>query len=185
MFSSVRSFAGRKSMQRGFTLIEVGIVILIAAGILFAVIRLSAGKGDETRSQSEATALSQIMQNVSKAVTAGAKVTTTAEAISAGVFPKDWVNGTAVTNGFRGTVDLTAPDANTRQISLTNITRAACPILLPMIAANPTVSKVEGAPGTTTYTVIKSSTTAAVTIAGLSTACNADLNNIRFNFILQ
>ena len=105
----------RTRKQRGFTLIEMVVVLaLIAAGIGFIISR-AATANQTSKVQAEVSNLQTITTKVKSTFAARPNYSgaTTAFLLAQGAFPTSMINGGTVTNGWGGTVTVAAGAGNT------------------------------------------------------------------------
>lgn len=184
--------------QRGFTLIEVGIVILIAAGILYAVIKLAGGKNEESLAAAEGTAISNLIANAQRAKVARITLhNATANTVhnnlqQAKIYPSQWLlnpgtsSTTNVKHGFGGLVTVkssinTPNDAIT--LNLAGMSPAACKQISPILAKTPGIDAIT----VDSTTVRAASTSPSVSVdldfGAMNTACDSSANStVTFTF---
>ncbi|WP_432262847.1 type 4 pilus major pilin [Cupriavidus sp. TMH.W2] len=133
---------GRKR-QQGFTMMELGLVLIVAVVLVFAAVRMYNGSRADSKAQSEVGDITRVLAKTQDSYSALPDYTgvTTAVLINNNVFPTGWVNAarTAVVNNFNGAVTaapFTLVNANDAvAVTSASYDRASCSSL-PMKVSN-------------------------------------------------
>lgn len=165
--------------QRGFTLIELGIVLALSGIVLFYAVSKMTSTGDQVRAQALVGELAQIVQNTKRLyATQGSYNGVTIAALRNNtVFPSSW-NGTAagtITGPFTGAVTVGATTLTTADdavmITTPNVPTSVCSEAARMLADGVNIITVGG-------TVVKANN-GALNIDTLGTQCSA-ANSVSF-----
>lgn len=170
--------------QTGFTLVELGIVVAIAAVIIGIGLVVVPSILASTRANGETSDLPAISTKVQRAFANQPNYSTPTAAtltnlINLRVFPENEVNGAVVTNRWGGTITpavdtlVTASDAVT--ITETQIPQAECVQVVQGVERSFRQIKVNA-------TVVKADGAAQVNLATLGTSCVAPTNSLAFTF---
>ena len=170
--------------QKGLTLVELMVGLLIALAIIAIAIVAFNGTRSSQRTQAMQSQLLQVVAAVQK-IAPGPNYTgvTNTHLITTGHAPSDMVNGTNLVNRFGGGVTVAAASVaagtdNGFTVQFTGVPRAECNAVLN--SAHPTFAAVTV--GTTVVKDLYAATPVAFSPTTAATACNNDTNSLTFTF---
>jgi prepilin-type N-terminal cleavage/methylation domain-containing protein len=168
--SRITKFGARK-VSRGFTLLELMVVISIIAVVIIAVVGRISSTKQASQVNSEVSNIQTIVASANSLVTGQQTYAglTNAGMLAVNGFPLQMVSGTTVSDAWNGTVTVlgNAASSNAKgEIDYTGVPQGACIALVGQIAkAVDTV--------TVGATVLKSPTVPLVSTDNITTACGA------------
>ena len=164
--------------QTGFTLVELGLVLLVVAVIgMFAYSKFM-GQNQEVLASQESDNVTTYVSKTKKAYTNDSNFSTvTTDALRTnGIFPRSMVQGTTVVNNYQGTVTAAPNTVSNADDSVlftsTNYTQEGCREIVPKIAAVAQLISVNG-------TVVKP-LNARLDRVTLGTSCADEDNTVTF-----
>jgi prepilin-type N-terminal cleavage/methylation domain-containing protein len=176
-------FQMRESKQKGFSLVELGIVLAVVAVALFFTVSKVSETKVTSRAQNASRDLTQIITNAQRLYSTkgefpadGTSWNNNAVLIRNNVFPASWVAGNSVVSPFGGAFRIdTQPGTNRKlaAIELGNIPSKVCAELGQAIMGE-VVGMWAGA-GTPSYTV-KNSNTGQINLENLGNGCTQATN---------
>lgn len=130
----------RRSSQRGFTLVELAIVLAIIGLVIAGIWTAAASVARRNRESKASQYLLEIVQNVRNLYAGQSSATglTLANAITAGAIPADMRSGTGAVNPWNGAIDVATSTTSTSAFDVVynNVPIASCIGLLTTTSVN-------------------------------------------------
>ena len=130
--------------RRGFSLIEAAFVLAVVGAVIGTIWVSAANMYENHKVNKTVEDLQLIVRNVqglisfrdAEAIDGGAQdVLITSTVRDAGVFPKDWVNGSSIKNPFWGGVNIRSYNSLMFMVDIRPLSRAVCSKLLVKISS--------------------------------------------------
>lgn len=175
-------FTYKKNHNKGFSLLEILLVLAIAAALVIGAFVIYPKAQSSQRVQLESYNISTIQSGIKSLYTSVSNYNglTNQVALNADIFPENMVDGTTVRNSFKGVVNVlsgsTGPSGvagSSFIIQYMNVPAAECVKLISAVGSNFYIIQVTGTP-------VKSATV-PLDVATTTSACrNATTNTIVF-----